>query len=226
MSKTIDMAVNCLSEAIMIKLCRKREFSDIQKIKIKYGIEVLLSNLFKTIILLGIALSLKVFFEYALITIGFKPLRKYTFGRHASSTIGCILFTACSMILPIPLLNYIILSDLAICLILSCIALVIYVVGPRDTEKYPITCIKLRKRLKQKGTFVVMVIMAISFLANYHGLGIFIIYGTLLQVISIIPYKKIVNVFNEKLSRMSFRRKRNVRIIRIKNWRWYCKLHH
>lgn len=68
-------------------------YSHIEKVKIAYGMEILLENLIKTVIIIGLAFALGGL-KYTLVAIlSFAILRFFTFGLSLSIRIKCLLLS-------------------------------------------------------------------------------------------------------------------------------------
>lgn len=146
--------------------------------KIHYGIQVIINNLFKLIILLMTAYLLGIFMYTFTAFIIFATLRCFASGVHANSTFQCIL---CNYILFFgnvylsinlsynPLIN-------GTVFVMSFIFMLLY--APADTEERPLISKKLRRNLKIKSIIFTIVFYTITLLIKnsiYINLIIFAI---------------------------------------------------
>ena len=97
-------------------------YSHIEKVKIAYGMEILLENLIKTVIIIGLAFALGGL-KYTLVAIlSFAILRFFTFGLHCQSGLMCLLLSVF-----LDVMSPILIKDIYVGTIPRCILMIIYV---------------------------------------------------------------------------------------------------
>jgi accessory gene regulator B len=153
------------------KLCLKFVINNLEKTEgeleiIQYGIQSILINIFKFIILFSTACFMKIF-DYTLAAfIFFGALRAFASGTHADSSIQCILINYIMFFGNVFLSLNIKLTKqfIGIIFIISLILIVLY--APADTAERPLMSKKLRKELKIKACIVVLFLAAITFVIS------------------------------------------------------------
>ncbi len=152
---------------------------------INYGLQILLGEVPKTFIILGIAYLLGIF-KLTLITfLIIMPYRTFSGGVHLKTHIGCIV-TTCAFYCGTALLaKYIVLSNIAkyILIILLVIfgIIMIKLYAPADTEDVPILSKKIRKQ-KQILSYITFIIgLIIALFIKNNIISNIIIFGYLMQ---------------------------------------------
>ncbi len=121
-----------------------KEYTDLEKDTIGYGISNLYLQLTKTIVITSIAIILKIFIPYLIFTILYNIIRMPSFGVHAKKSWHCwvssiIIFNVTPYLTTILNLN----TDIKIIITLISILYITYY-SPADTEKRPIISPKRR----------------------------------------------------------------------------------
>lgn len=163
------------------------KYGGVEKIKLEFGMEIVLNNISKMFILGLIAYGLGVVAESIIIFIVFRGMRKYAHGLHAKSSINCLIYSGASILLvPIIISDYCLNSIMI--LILGIIVILLYrFYAPSDTQKNPLVNKKLRKGLKKKAIIWATIFVVIAIVIPNEQLKVFIIYGLYLEVVSILP---------------------------------------
>jgi accessory gene regulator B len=190
------------------KLCLKFVMNNLEKTEgeleiIQYGIQSILINIFKFIILFSTAYFMRIF-DYTLAAfISFGVLRAFASGTHANSSIKCIFINYIMFFGNVFLSLNIKLTKqfIGIIFIISLILIVLY--APADTAERPLISKKLRKELKIKSSMVVLLLAAITLVIS-NSIYINIITLSILQESLLItplayeifrkPYKNYENV--------------------------------
>jgi accessory gene regulator B len=154
---------------------------------IKYGIQVILINFTKFIILFLTAYCFNII-NYCLgAVLIFAILRTFAYGVHADSSLKCIIVNYMVFFGNVGLsLNY--LLNTKIVLILFIISfLLIYKYAPADTAERPLLSKKLRKSLKIKASIIVLFLALISILLDKSVYRNIIAYSVLEESLLITP---------------------------------------
>ena len=163
------------------------QLTDTEKIKIKYGLEVLYTIITKTLGILFISLFLKTFKETIILMIFYLLLRLFSHGIHAKKSSHCW-FASILTYGAFPLLiKYYVINKFYI-LIMSIIALVCFIIwAPADTPKKPL--INKKKRVLDKLLTVAIstVLMFIPLLSNNSLINNCIFFSYIMSIISINP---------------------------------------
>ena len=183
------------------------EIDDERAEVINYGLQIIIGEVPKVFITLGVAYLLGIF-KLTLITfLLIMPYRSFSGGFHLKTHIGCIINTslfyygvvlASKYIILQPIYKYILLS---LVLIFGIIMITLY--APADTENLPIISIKERKR-KKSLSYVFLVLMLISSLfINNNSISNILIFGALVQTLFItrLAYKITNNKYGHEVYR-------------------------
>lgn len=137
------------------------EEEDSRKIEIiRYGIKVLMINLYKFPIIFGTAYILGIL-KYAVISyICFGVLRTFAGGIHAERGITCIVSSMIAIYSPVFLSPYMNRNQNIILSAFTFIVIVLY--APSDTKKKPIKSYKRKSDLKADSILIVVTIFAAS----------------------------------------------------------------
>lgn len=152
---------------------------------INYGLQILLGEVPKIFIMLGIAYLLGVF-KLTLITfLILMPYRIFSGGFHLKTHLGCIV-TTCAFYCGTALLSkYILLSNIAKYILIILLTIfgifMIKLYAPADTENVPILSKKIRKQ-KQILSYVFFIIgLIIALVIKNNIISNIIIFGYLIQ---------------------------------------------
>lgn len=152
---------------------------------INYGLQILLGELPKTLIMLAIAYLLGVF-KLSLITfLILLPYRGASGGFHLKTHIGCIISTCTFYCGTALLAKYIVLSNIAKYILIILLAIfgiiMIKLYAPADTEDVPILSKKIRKQ-KQILSYIFFIIgIVIAAFIKSNIISNIIIFGYLMQ---------------------------------------------
>lgn len=182
----IDKIINSLTDRI------RKEMPDIDDERaevINYGLQILVGEIPKFFIMLGIAYILGVF-KLSLITfLILMPYRSFSGGFHLRTHIGCIIST-CAFYCGVALLAENIIFD-SITKYILCIATAIFGIfmikfyAPADTEDVPILSEKIRKQ-KQILSYISLIIgLIIAVIINNNVISNIIIFGYIAQTFMI-----------------------------------------
>ena len=183
------------------------EVDDERAEAIEYGLHIIIGEIPKNFIVLGIAYLIGVFRLTLLTVILLLPYRAVSGGFHLKTHIGCIINTslfyygvvlASKYIILQPIYKYILIS---LVLIFGIIMVTLY--APADTENLPIISIKERKR-KKILSYVFLVLMLISSLfINNNSISNILIFGALIQTLFItrLAYKITNNKYGHEVYR-------------------------
>ena len=152
---------------------------------INYGLQILLGEVPKTFIILGIAYLLGIF-KLTLITfLIIMPYKTFSGGVHLKTHIGCIISTCIFYCGTALLAKYIVLSDIAKYVLIILLAIfgiiMIKLYAPADTENVPILSKKIRKQ-KQILSYITFIIgLIIALVIKNNIISNIIIFGYLMQ---------------------------------------------
>ena len=194
----IEKICNKLTSRIRKKM---PEVDDERAEIINYGLQLVIGEIPKTFIIIAIAYLLGVLKLTVLALLFIMPYKTFSGGVHLKTHIGCIIATSILYVGTALLSKYIIFNPMyikyiSIALIWSFSMIMIKLYAPADTENVPI----LRKKdrdLKRKLSYVTMTItLAISLIVKNQVISNLLIFGTILQTISITRF--IYKITNNK----------------------------
>lgn len=177
-----DLVVNSCMNVIK----KDNLYDDIKLEEIKYGLTAVYLNLSKFIVFFTINALFGIFKEGLLFLVFYIPLRSFSYGFHAKSSLTCWVLSAITFII-LPLLSTLLTLNLYIKIIFIIYCLVIYYLySPADTPSRPIINKKLRLKLKLSSIIIIIIysIIIISFNNTYTNL---MIIAMLYQSIMITP---------------------------------------
>lgn len=156
---------------------------------INYGLQLLIGEIPKTLIIIGIAWILGVLDLTILALILMLPYRTASGGVHLKTHIGCIVATSVFYIGNAVLSKYIVLEKIVQYIITGAIWLfsmiMIKLYAPADTEAVPILRKKERKIKKILSYITMSVSLIIALLINNTIISNILIFGTLFQTLTI-----------------------------------------
>jgi accessory gene regulator B len=180
-----------LAERIAFKLADKInnqvEIDNLYFIKMKYGLELLIINLFKTLFIVIMADVLGIFIETLFIMLSFGFIRCYAFGVHAKSSTSCTIVTSMCFFIGGYIPKFLTITNDKVLLMFLGAVLLLYLYAPADTEARPLVGKKLRRKLKIKALLSVGILMLLVLCINNSALKFCIIYGALCESITITP---------------------------------------
>lgn len=154
---------------------------------VRYGIEIVLINFTKITFIMALAAVLNIFWTILIIMLSYGALRRYAFGVHASTSLGCTLTTIICFFSGAFLSSYVpenkfILAGMFIISIISILAF-----SPADTEARPLLGKKKRDKLKRKSIYVWLITFILAMYMKDFRIGFLIAYGNLLEAFMIMP---------------------------------------
>ena len=168
-------------------VCKYKECSELDKIKIKYGMEVLYTIITKTIGILLISLILKTFKETIVLMLLYATLRLFAHGIHAHKSSQCwVASILCYGILPLLIKHFVIpLKCIIVFWIFAFICFLIW--APADTPKKPLINKKKRIFCKISTLISSIVLLTITITSNNNLLNNSIFYSLIMNIIAINP---------------------------------------
>lgn len=155
--------------------------------KIYYGLQVILMDTSKTILLLATGYLLGILKYVVIAYIVFAFLRNFASGVHANSTLQCIIVNYVLFLGNVYLsLNFSI-NIIAQSIIFIISFILVFLYAPGDTEERPLVSKKLRKSLKIKSLTVVIIFYIITLLIKNNIYTNLITYSVLEESLVITP---------------------------------------
>jgi accessory gene regulator B len=155
--------------------------------KMQLGVEVVLINLFKIIVVYVLAAIVGVLWMTVVAHTAFIVIKRYSFGLHALNSTVCTI-TSCTMFVLIPWLTRGTgIGNLTVAIVFAGIILSLYFFAPADTKAKPIFGAENRKRLKIKAVVCGVIILTAALLIPNETVKLMLTLGAAYQSISILP---------------------------------------
>ena len=157
--------------------------------KMTVGIEVLLINVSKLVIIYSLAallgtlpITFAAHFSYAL-------LKRYSFGLHALNSTVCTAVSCCLFIfLPLALTSTGVAISSSVLVAVHAVAFIIfYRYAPADTESRPLIGAYLRYELRVRALASVILLQVVALLAPSDSIRLALVLGVVYQIGSIVP---------------------------------------
>lgn len=166
----------------------RKELDEYNKVKIKYGLEVIYHFFTKAIVMLLLSLILGILKENLFIFIFYGIIRVFGHGIHAKTNLQCWIYSLITyVVLGFYIKNVYINSNVIISLCL--VSILSYILfAPADTKNLPLINRKIRKKLKIKTVVVSLIFLLICLLSNNQFIKEVICISMTLEAILINPF--------------------------------------
>ena len=171
---------------------------------INYGLQLLVGEIPKMLITIGIAYLLGILKLTVIMVILILPFRAFSGGFHLHTHIGCILSTTLFYCGIAKISNYIYLHSLEKVIFVLCVwifgIIIISLYAPADTENVPILRKKERKQKKILSYIIFTLGLILALVIKNNAVCNIIIFGYLVQTLMITPiaYKITKNSYGYK----------------------------
>lgn len=172
-----------ISENMNLYLDKK----DINKIKMQYGVEILLLNISKLFIILLISLILGLLLETLIVIISFNLARLKAFGVHANNSLNCFLVSILLFIPGVYFINTIKVNNIMIAILFMVLIIIITLYAPADTKKRPIIGKNKRYKLKMQALAIMIILMIVTLSIPYKNIKILIAFGAFIEAATVLP---------------------------------------
>ena len=177
---------------------------------INYGLQLLVGEIPKMLITIGIAYLLGILKLTVIMVILILPFRAFSGGFHLHTHIGCILSTTLFYCGIAKISNYIYLHSLEKVIFVLCVwifgIIIISLYAPADTENVPILRKKERKQKKILSYIIFTLGLILALVIKNNAVCNIIIFGYLVQTLMITPiaYKITKNSYGYKKTSKTF----------------------
>ena len=182
------ISIHSLAVIWTSKLNRYANKEGIELQKMIYGMELLLHNVPKLILIIAVAAMVGILPHTIITILSFASIRAYAGGLHASNSINCTIVSLFKFIaIPFVLQDTQLINVESLIFIFTVIGLGLYKYAPADTEAGPILGKERRARLKRKSVLASIIVLTVTliFVDNiFYGL---VAIGALYAIISILP---------------------------------------
>lgn len=166
------------------------EIDDERAEVINYGIQLIIGEIPKILLLFAVAFILKIGWLTIFTFFAILPYKKFSGGFHLKTHLGCIIGTCLFYFLTVYMSKYIIFEHMYIKYIIilaewifSMIMVKLY--APADTENLPILCEKERKYKKTMSYVTLTITLIVAVIIPNNVISNILMIGTFLQTISI-----------------------------------------
>lgn len=170
----------------------KKEMPDVDEERsevILYGLQILIGELPKVIIVLAVGYLLGIFKLTILTILMMMPYRTFSGGFHLHTHIGCIIATTINYCGIALLGKYVILGKTAIYILATVIwifgMIMIRMYAPADTENVPILREADRRRKRILSYITLTIGLIVAMVINIPSISTILIFGNLVQTLSI-----------------------------------------
>jgi len=182
--KLIRMGAQTLTNRLNRYLGKK----ELELQKLALGMEILLINVSKLIIIYLLAAMLGVVVQTAILQAGYMLIKRYSFGLHALNSTVCTV-VSCFIFVIVPwLLNGVGVGNVVVIAVFVPVIWCLYRYAPADTKARPLVGLKTRKRLKKRAVICGIVLMAIALLSPDQEISFLLTLGAVYQCIGILPF--------------------------------------
>ncbi|MGW7977304.1 accessory regulator AgrB [Staphylococcus xylosus] len=157
MSKFIDTKIDNFAKSLQLR----NNLDNIEYLKMRLGMQVVVSNLFKTIVIYGVSLLCNMFLYTLTVHLSFFIIRYFAHGAHAKNSLACYLESLVYFVLLPWIVGYIQVSSLIMYPLALIGLIIISLYAPSATKKQPIPQ-RLRKGKKIKAICVTICLLLIS----------------------------------------------------------------
>lgn len=172
-------------DKIAASLQNSNNLDHVSYLKVKYGLEVFVGNMMKTIVIYGAALLCHIFLYTLIVHLSYFAIRYFAFGAHAKSTFLCTIQSLIMFVVaPLIIIN----TNISYWPFLA-IALVGYLIiikyAPMQTKKHPILG-KWKKGLKLRAILAatILIVLTLFLKEPYQQL---ICLGLIFEAVSLLP---------------------------------------
>ncbi|MBH5320092.1 accessory gene regulator B family protein [Paenibacillus sp. GSMTC-2017] len=185
---TVQMnVIESIADQVALWLNKERNGSHIDYLKMKLGIEIILTNLTTSVLIYGVALACNLVLQTLVLHSAYYAIRRVSFGLHASTRLRC---SAVSIVLFVgtPMLgSYLLMNNLVVTILGSLLTLLLYRYAPADTDKFPLLGEERRRKLRRSSVITSILITLIALLCPNILIKSLLMIGLALQVIMILP---------------------------------------
>ncbi|MEB8068675.1 accessory gene regulator AgrB [Mammaliicoccus fleurettii] len=172
-------------DKIAANLQNSNNLDHVSYLKVKYGLEVFVGNIMKTVVIYGAALLCHIFLYTLIVHLSYFAVRYFAFGAHAKSTFLCTIQSIIMFVLaPLIIIN----TNLSYWAFLA-LELIGYLIiikyAPMQTKKHPILG-KWKKGLKLRSIIVATILIVLSLFIKepYQQL---VCLGLIFEAVSLLP---------------------------------------
>lgn len=155
--------------------------------KMKLGIEILLINISKLIIIFAVAAVFHLLKRTIFMLLIFTSIRRNAFGLHAKNSFICTLVSISIFVFGAYLSYYLKFNNYMVFILFAIVNILLYKYAPADTENHPLLSFDLRKKLKKESVITGLILMIIALLIPDNVIKTLISLSAISAVTLILP---------------------------------------
>ncbi|WP_459480281.1 accessory gene regulator B family protein [Clostridium saccharoperbutylacetonicum] len=155
--------------------------------QMKFGIEILLINISKLIIIFIVAALFHLLKRTIFMLLIFTIIRRNAFGLHAKNSFICTLVSISLFVFGAYLSYYLEFSNYMVFILFTIINILLYKYAPADTENHPLLSFNLRKKLKKEAVITGLILMIVTLLIPNNVVKTLVILSAISAVTLILP---------------------------------------
>ncbi|MRF36016.1 accessory regulator AgrB [Staphylococcus sp. KY49P] len=161
MSKLIDTKIDNFAKNLQLR----NNLDHIEYLKMRLGMQVLVNNFFKAIVIYGVSILCHMFLYTLTVHLSFFIIRHFAHGAHAKNSLACYIESLIYFVLLPWIVGYIQVPSLLMYPLALIGLIIISIYAPSATKKQPIPE-QLRKGKKIKSICVTLILLLISLFLN------------------------------------------------------------
>lgn len=179
MERVADIITNKINYSL------HKEGLELQKMKL--GIEILLINISKFIIIFTTAATFNLLKEAIFMSVIFASIRRNAFGIHAKNSFMCTLVSLSMFVFGSYISYYLKFNNYEVFSIFTIVNTLLYKYAPADTENHPLIGANLREKRKKEAVITGVVLMLIALLIPNSLVKTLMSLAVIFAVILILP---------------------------------------
>lgn len=169
------------------KLNRYAQKEGIELQKMILGMEIILHNIPKIVLMIVVSLILGIFQQTFVTWLSFVCIRRYASGLHASNSTTCTVMTLLMFVAMPYVMQNITIGAITFILIFAIVGLGLYIYAPADTKARPILGKKKRGRLKRSAVIANFVMLAVTLIFLNEVFYVLVAMGAVYAVVVVLP---------------------------------------
>lgn len=187
LSRLKSISTPTISSYLTNHLSRLCNLSDIDKVKLQYGIEVKITSITKLIVVMLFAVVFQISFQVITVLASYNLIREKAFGVHAKTSMQCTILSLLSFVFGTLILEDVSCSNTFILISLIIMFYLLRKYAPMDTDKNPLVGKELRDKLKRETLIRVLILGSLIMICPSDSIKTYLLYGILIAVISVLP---------------------------------------
>ena len=176
-----------LAKKVTEWIAGETSLNEIEYLKIKLGIESILINISKSLIVFFAAMFFQTLILTILAYVAYVAVRKFSQGLHAKSSVMCTIVSILMFVAVPYMVQNVVIDRLWVFLVGVGTTYLLYKYAPADTEKSPIIDYDVRKQLKWRSVGANIFLMFIALVVYNSMVRTMIVTGVVMQIIMVLP---------------------------------------